>query len=243
MYSKIREILKDARVLLFSVGDDIAKDIRHFTLKYIDKFYKAQSLSELQELYSLNLPNIVIIDFLKDDDIALQVARFIRSQSSDVPVLLACFGGGDEGIGAALELGCAGVIYKPLNKRDLIISMSFALNKFRQDFASISLGRGYEFNSVHLSLSLNGKPIFLTRKEQLLLHLLLRNQTRIVSFEHIRNFVWQGDSCSIDAIRAFVYKLRKKLYPELITNAQGNGYQICINQNPNTRTITSSSYV
>ncbi|MFV0561684.1 helix-turn-helix domain-containing protein [Malaciobacter mytili] len=68
----------------------------------------------------------------------------------------------------------------------------------------------------------------LTKKEQRLLELLLKNQEHIVPFSLIENFVWIENGATADTIRMFINKLRKKIYPELIQNIQGIGYKLSL---------------
>ena len=119
----------------------------------------------------------------------------------------------------AIEVGSFGLLKKLFDKCELVMSMSFAANKFKSDFASVDLKNGFVFNAFTRELHKDGEIVALTKKEQALLHLFLKNQTKTLSFEMIENCVWQGESCTGDTIRSFVYKLRKKLYPELIQNA------------------------
>ncbi|MCD8213154.1 MAG: winged helix-turn-helix domain-containing protein, partial [Campylobacter sp.] len=69
-----------------------------------------------------------------------------------------------------------------------------------------------------------------------------KNSGKIVSFEAIEGYVWCDESCTEDTIRSFVYKLRKKIYPELIENCQGSGYRVNLSDE-NARTIDKAKYV
>ncbi len=44
----------------------------------------------------------------------------------------------------------------------------------------------------------------------------------------IENYVWMENGATPDAMRMFINKLRKKIYPELIQNIQGIGYKLSI---------------
>ena len=91
---------------------------------------------------------------------------------------------------------------------------------------AIDLKNGFKFNSFSKELSKYGKNVALTKKEQNLLNLLIKHNGELVNFKQIENFVWQNNSCTTEDIRSFVYKLRKKLYPDLIQNCQGLGYKL-----------------
>ena len=172
----------------------------------------------------------------------LEMAARIRGLDKDVPIIFLTAYDSDENVLSAIELGSFGVLKKPFEKRELIMEMSFAANKFKNDFAEVDLKNGFKFNAFSRRLTKDGEPVALTKKEQNLLHLFLKNQGRVVSFEMIEVCVWQEGSCTADAIRSFVYKLRKKLYPELIQNAQGSVYALILGEQ-NQRTVSQVGYV
>jgi DNA-binding response OmpR family regulator len=72
------------------------------------------------------------------------------------------------------------------------------------------------------------RVIPLTKKEQRLLELLLKHHDHVVPFSLIENYVWAQQGATPDAIRMFINKLRKKIYPELIENLQGIGYKLTL---------------
>ncbi len=59
-----------------------------------------------------------------------------------------------------------------------------------------------------------------------MLELLIKHKDHIVPFSMIENYVWMEHGATPDAIRMFINKLRKKIYPELIKNVQGIGYKL-----------------
>lgn len=243
MYEKIKDILKNKTILIADSDTDMLDSLQKAISSYASSTIVCSNGKNALKAYKQNKTDLIISEINLPILSGIELAASVRSMDSEVPILFITSFASDEDVELALSLGCAGMLKKPFDKRELIMTMSFVLNKFKQDFANISLGRGYEFNSLNRQLSLNKKPITLTKKEQLLLHLLLKNQARVVSFEMIEAFVWAGESCTPEAIRSFVYKLRKKLYPELITNAQGSGYQLCLSPDTNSRTAINIKYI
>ncbi|WP_283241260.1 response regulator transcription factor [Campylobacter curvus] len=135
------------------------------------------------------------------------MASLIRQDDKNVPIIFLTAYDSDENMFEAIELGGFGVLKKPFEKRELVVMMSFATNKFKSDFASVDLKNGFSFNVFSRELFKDGVSIALTKKEQNLLHLLLKNNGKTVSFEMIESCVWQEESCTPDTIRSFVYKL------------------------------------
>lgn len=68
------------------------------------------------------------------------------------------------------------------------------------------------------------EDIKLAKKEILLLDLFTKNRDKIVSFEQIEQYVWEGNLTTNENIRALIKRLRKKLPSESILSQGGMGY-------------------
>lgn len=92
------------------------------------------------------------------------------------------------------------------------------LHKYKERLSTldegISLGFGYEFNYSPPTLTLNGLPVLLTRKELSLLNQLIANKNRLVHYSTIENNIWAGVIVGESSLRSLVRRLRNKL-PEL----------------------------
>ncbi|WP_172201201.1 response regulator transcription factor [Campylobacter sp. RM16188] len=242
MYSKIKEILKDVNLLLVEDDDDLREAIKSALAHYTNEIYDCRDAKEALECFNSHNINLIVSDINMPRMSGLKMASIIRKSDENVPIIFLTAYDNDENMLSAIEVKSSGVLKKPFDKRELVMMMSFAANKFRSDFASVDLKNGFVFNAFTRELYKDGEVVALTKKEQALLHLFLKNQARTVSFEMIEANVWQGESCTSDTIRSFVYKLRKKLYPELIQNAQGRGYKLCLNEECD-RTISGVGYV
>ncbi len=242
MYSKIKDILNGLNLLIVEDDESLRESIKISVENYVSEVYACANAKEALEVFETKDVNLVLSDINMPHMNGLEMAARIRGLDKDVPIIFLTAYGSDENMLSAIELGSFGVLKKPFEKRDLIMQMSFAANKFKNDFAQVDLKNGFKFNAFSRQLTKDGRPVALTKKEQNLLHLFLKNQGRVVSFEMIESCVWQDGSCTADAIRSFVYKLRKKLYPELIQNAQGSGYALILDRQGG-RTVSKICYV
>ncbi len=59
--------------------------------------------------------------------------------------------------------------------------------------------------------------------------LFVKNLDKVVTFDHIEQYVWQGDLTTNENIRALVKRLRKKLPKNTIVSQGGMGYKLNIN--------------
>ena len=125
----------------------------------------------------------------------------------------------------AVEVGISLYLKKPIDMDEILVSVaSFCLKEKEKDTA-IVLGQSYSYDLVKNIILKDNKSINLTKKELLVMALLLKNKDSYVSFEVLEQVVWQDDASS-DAIRMVILGLRKKLFSSLIENRKGLGYRI-----------------
>ena len=87
----------------------------------------------------------------------------------------------------------------------------------------------FSFNRDTRKLTKNGKEILLNKKERNLLHLLISNPNKIVSYEEINAQIWlvNHEFMTQNALRTVIKTLRMKLdETSLIKNVSGQGYII-----------------
>jgi two-component system, OmpR family, KDP operon response regulator KdpE len=91
---------------------------------------------------------------------------------------------------------------------------------------------GLAVDLVSRSVLLNGKHVFLTRKEYRLLHLLASHLGLVVMHNQLVRDIWGNSSPdNIQYLRMLIRKLRQKLEddparPKLLTSVSGVGYRL-----------------
>ncbi|WP_250655902.1 GAF domain-containing protein [Alkalimarinus coralli] len=96
------------------------------------------------------------------------------------------------------------------------------------DAPPISLGNGYAYIEEQQTLILNNEVLPLTKKESLLLQLLVEHRNQITDHRTIESFVWKDVVVSESSIRALVLRLRKKLPGVTIKTISGIGFLLAI---------------
>jgi len=88
----------------------------------------------------------------------------------------------------------------------------------------VRLDDNYSYYREHKTLLQDEHHVPLTKKETLLLHLLISNQGQLVSHQEIENYVWGEVIVSESSLRALVLRLRKKLVGLNIKTISGLGF-------------------
>lgn len=124
-------------------------------------------------------------------------------------------------------VGCDDFLRKPFELTELRLRIQTLLRRSfshkNNDF--IALHDDFKFDIISKVLYKDSAPVALTKKESLLLNLLLKNAPSYVSVEAIFEELWDfSQSPSEMSLRAYIKNLRKILGKERILNSQGSGY-------------------
>ncbi|MCP4970098.1 MAG: response regulator transcription factor [Arcobacter sp.] len=162
-------------------------------------------------ILDINVPNVDGIKILKK----------IRKYYDEVPVIIISATVELDIIRQAYDFGCNDYLKKPFFIDELEIKVN-KLCKINEN--KITFDKNYSFDFNERLLVVEKEMLTLTQKESLFLNLLLINKNKIVSYETIQNYVWEGEFASLDAIRTVVKRLRKKLVKKFIKAYSNKGY-------------------
>jgi DNA-binding response OmpR family regulator len=153
----------------------------------------------------------------------IEVLKYIRVHHKDIPVIIISSNHELEKIQLSYEKGCNDYIKKPFFMYELIHKVkSLCMLKNRY----IVFNETYKYNFIDHILYENNNKIRLAKKEILFLELFANNINKIVSYEEINEYVWEGEETNMDNIRALIKRLRKKIPNKSITIVTGIGYTL-----------------
>jgi len=164
-------------------------------------------------ILDINVPSIDGITILKN----------IRDYNKTVPVIIVSSNHELEKIKDSYEKGCNDYIKKPFFIYELVQKLK-NLCQVKERFIKFSEDCKYCIDENILYDK--GEKIILTKKEILFLELFSRNIKRVVSYEELEEYVWEGSITNLDNIRALVKRLRKRLPEDSIKIVSGIGYTI-----------------
>ncbi|MYX38300.1 MULTISPECIES: response regulator transcription factor [unclassified Streptomyces] len=173
--------------------------------------------------------DLVLLDLDLPDMDGLQVCRAIRSVS-DTPVIATSTRGAELDRVLGLQAGADDYLVKPYGIRELLARMDALMRRVRRpspDARTVVRGP-LRLDPGSREVTLEGRPVALTRKEFELLHLLVSHPDRVVTRRHLMSQVW-GDSTSrqFRTVDTHVSSLRGKLgSSEWIITVRGVGFRI-----------------
>ncbi len=214
--------------LLYVEDDEI---IRQNAVEYLcDSFkevYQAKDGVDALEVYRAKKPDIIITDIKMPRLNGLGMAKKIRREDKQTPIVITTAFTDTEYLMEAVELQLIKYIVKPITSKKLTEALSLISEHLHID-SILSIDREKQYDSLNKSLVINKELITLTHKELQLFDLLAKNHHRVVNYEEIENGVWYDDYMSKDALRALIRTLRKKLQGDYIENVSGFGYRLTV---------------
>ena len=151
-----------------------------------------QAIKALQNQYF----DLMILDIMLPEIDGIEVLETIRVQNNDVPTLILSAKNTSADRVLGLKKGADDYLTKPFNLEELLLRVQKLIEKNKKLLDKESVGDVYSFgkNSVDFkaqeAVSKNGDHIQLSKKEAMLLKLLIENKNEVVPREKILQTVW-----------------------------------------------------
>jgi two-component system alkaline phosphatase synthesis response regulator PhoP len=207
-----------AKVLVVEDEIDVANLVKHAIERGGDATVEvATSGAGALELVTRSAPDLVVLDLNLPGLDGTEVCRLIRSRpaTSTLPIIMLTARTEESDRVLGLDLGADDYITKPFSPRELAARVRAVLRrKATAQPSAMSLYRGSrivaDFDAV--SVTVDGEPVRLTRREFELLRCLVENRNRVLSRERLLVRVWGYDqSIETRSVDVHVGRLRSKL--------------------------------
>lgn len=182
-------------------------------------------------------PALVLLDIMLPEKSGLELLDEIRAFSA-VPVILLTARGSNKDIVEGLERGADDYVPKPFNLGELAARVRAVLRRAGPESAALGVaefGR-LKVDFVRRLVTVDGRPVHLTRNEWRLLEQFVRSPGRVLSHEELLTRAWGPEFAEdVDYLRVWLSRLRRKLTDaglegNLIRTASGMGYAFGLEQ-------------
>jgi DNA-binding response OmpR family regulator len=175
--------------------------------------------------------DLCLLDVMLPETDGFTLAKEIRKQNTEVPILFLTAKSLKEDRLQGLRLGADDYITKPFSIEELILKIEVFLRRSRVSHtpspAEYQLGK-YLFNHQNLQLRLGDNVRRLTQKEADLLHYLIRNKNQVIKRSDILEEIWgENDYFLGRSLDVFISRLRKYLKEDeeiKVENIHGVGF-------------------
>ncbi len=140
--------------------------------------------------------DLMILDVMLPELDGISVCERIRLQNNDIPILILSAKNSSADRVLGLKKGADDYLTKPFNLEELLLRVSKLVEKSQRLLIRKPLEQSYHFgkNQVNFNalecVTKDGEKITLTKKEIMLLKLLIENKNEVVTREKILQAVW-----------------------------------------------------
>ena len=182
-------------------------------------------------------PDMILMDININGAVdGIQLSRKIL-EKHDVPIIFITAHDDDETVEETLDLSPYGFISKPFTGKDVVISIRIASKMYRDndqvksvatelDPETVVINDKYTYVVSQMKLFEFDKPVELTRNQNKLLFLLVKNINMTVNYELLISNIWGEEEKSDSALRTLVYSIRKSLPDLPIVSHSKVGYSL-----------------
>jgi two-component system response regulator QseB len=137
-----------------------------------------------------------------------------------------------------LDSGADDYLVKPFDLTELCARLRALSRRFASRAAPVLVHNDITLDPASHVVSLQGKPLNLSRREFALLHVLLENAGRVLSREYLTQSLYGwGEEVDSNALEVHVHNLRKRFGQKFIRTMRGIGYTIEKATNDNNDTV------
>jgi len=184
---------------------------------------------EIVRNYSIE---IVFMDInIEGSTDGIQGATLINNEYN-LPIIFTTAYGDSHTIQEANRTNIYGYLIKPFKENDVEATLMIVLKqllKFKEESHGnknniVSLGENQKFDIKHKTFYINNIPIHLTKNELNLLETLCKNIDTNISYDTLKEYVWNNKEISDSNIRDTVSRLKRKAPQLLLENIINFGY-------------------
>lgn len=181
--------------------------------------------------------DLIIMDIMLPGIDGISITENIRLQQNEVPILILSAKNTGADRVAGLKKGADDYLTKPFNLEELLLRVEKLIDKNKKIRVKETVGDKYEFsgNTINFkaqdAITWNGQKVDLSKKEIMLLKLLIENKGQVVTREKILQMVWGYNVYpTTRTIDNFILSFRKYFEPDsrnpkYFHSVRGMGYK------------------
>ncbi len=181
--------------------------------------------------------DLIILDVMLPEIDGISVCENIRLSNTEIPILMLSAKNSSADRVLGLKKGADDYLTKPFDLEELLIRVNKLINKSQRISAKSQVADEYSFGQSKIKFkalectTVDGETIALTKKEAMLLKLLIENKNEVVTREKILQAVWGYNVYpTTRTIDNFILNFRKYFEkdsrnPKFFHSVRGLGYK------------------
>lgn len=169
----------------------------------------------------------ILLDIGLPDRDGIALLRQLRAEGYTLPVVILTARDAIDQRVEGLDAGADDYVLKPFELAELMARLRAAVRRGVGQACHTLVHGDLELDTAAWEARYEGRPLELSRRQFMLLAELLRNEGRVLTYDHLEAAVygWNSDIES-NAIQVHVHSLRRKLPEGFIRTVRGVGYMV-----------------
>ena len=171
--------------------------------------------------------DLVVLDLGLPDMDGLEVLKQLRKRFNQLPVIILTARDKTTDKISGLDAGADDYLPKPFEISELLARLRVMERRLGTASSSLVTIGDVALDTSSLHLTVKGQPLTLSRRELMVLKILMESAGRIQSKQQLESRLYEwGDEVASNTIEVHVHHLRKKLPENFIKTIRGVGYCI-----------------
>jgi len=183
-----------------------------------------------------NYIDIIMMDIcIKGNMDGVETAEIIKKNYPNIEIIFLTANLDDYNVDRAIKTDPIAYLSKPFNREELRVFLKIAIHKINKNTSTdinnknlIILDHEFSYDPVNHILYCYNEIINLTKKENELLVLFIKNKNNLLDYYIIENTIWPNKETNNNTIRTLVKRLRQKLKHKFIETISSRGYKLNI---------------
>lgn len=233
--SNMANALPTPKILLVDDDPDIIELLAYNLKKEGYETASALDGIEAVEVAKTFKPDLILLDVMMPRQDGIETARQIRQipEFKDTYILFLTARAEEYTEVAAFDVGADDYIVKPIKPRALISRIKATLRRDVQQADNetiIDIGV-IHINRINYSVTNNGNPLVMPKKEFELLYFLAKHPDKVFNRDELLEKVWGVDVYVVErTVDVHIRKLREKIPEHYIKTLKGVGYMFSIEE-------------
>lgn len=217
MKSTTYQFVEDKSVLLIGKDNTVNNTVKKSLKNHI---LNIDTLADIPAYLNLSRYDLVIIDIEYYDN--KDLVHTFSNDFYNTPIIFLTSDVNSVDFNALYNISVKNILQKDETLNNIFIYSYIILQKKDK----LIFKNGYLYSLKDNRFYYQNREVALTKLELKLFEFLVKNINRIISYEEIREKVWENNSCTIYSVRNVINKIREKSYYEIISNFSKQGYTI-----------------
>jgi len=223
------KLLQEINILYIEDDKETNEEITETLKMFSQNIFSTYCVEEAIQVYKKNPIQLIITDIELPKENGISFIEKIRDTNIFIPIIVISAYKTNDYLFSCANLNIQSYIIKPINANKLKESL-YKIVKYLNLISNILvyIDKKLSYDKASGQLIHNGLAYKLSKKEKLLIDLLVDHKNKLVTYGQIEQTVWYdfNETMSSTALRTIIKNLRKKGTNNFIENISGLGYKL-----------------